>query len=700
LPSSPADYLSLFTSPLMVAQNDSDQRTHSRIDGVFVTVPSPITSATFHSIRRQCQVALRRGVDVIVFHIEPGKSNYGDCLNLAHYIEGIQGAKTVAFITGRVTGHAVLVALAADELVMSPDAELGNAGEDERTIRPGMRAEYHDLAVRRHRPYAAVIMGMLDKELRVWRVTTPAGVRYALDDELEQIQRAEGIQEKEVLIESGQFGLFTGSRLRQIGLVRLTARDRAEVARAYGLPPKAAVQEMRIGMDWRPVRIRVEGFISPMTVQFVRRNIQRYRERGFNFFIFEINSYGGRVDAGLELAELLRDLEGVKTVAYIPEKAISAAAFVAIGCDEIVMSRNAKLGDCGVWFVKGGELYYLEEKQLSYIVTALETVAKAKGYPVTLVKAMVLKDIVVKEVRDPKTGRIEYLDERQLRERADEGLIVIRTVKTAGTFLTLTGEQAQQLGLASDLVESFDEVRAVYGFEDKRVEVATPTWVDSLVWTLSRPWIGGLLLTAAIVLLYVEFHVPGVGLPAIGSALCFLLFFWSRFMGGSATTLEILLFLAGMALLAIEILVLPGFGVFGLTGIILLVFSVILASQTFVWPQTDREWATLSRNIGSLVFAFVAAGITMYLISKYLPHMPVVGRLVLQPQEHESVHVRSSNEELLGSEGVAVTVLRPAGRAKFGDRLVDVVTEGEYLEPGTKLKVIEVSGNRVLVKPV
>jgi len=594
-----------------------------------------------------------------------------------------------------------MVALAADELVMSPEAELGKIGLAEQTIRPGMRAEYEDLAKRRHEAYAAIIMAMLDKELRVWRVETPAGVRYALDDELDRIKQTEGIVAKEVLVERGQLANFSGSRLRQIGLVRLTAGDRSEVARAYGLPAKAAVQEMRLGVEWQPVRIRVEGFIGSMTVQFVRRCIQRYRQKGCNFFIFEIDSYGGSVAAGLELAELLRDLEGVKTVAYIPRKAISAAAFVALGCDEIIMHREAKIGDCGVWFVQGGELHYLQEKQLSYIVAALETLAKAKGYPVALVKAMVLKDMVVKEVRDPKTGRVEYVSEQELKERAGEGLIVVRTVKQADTFLTLNGEQAKQLAIAADLVDGFNELRVLYGLEDTRIEFAVATWIDRLIWILTLPSVGAVLLMAAIVLLFIEFHIPGIGLPAISSALCFLLFFWSRFMGGSASMLEILLFLAGLVLLAIEILVLPGFGVFGLSGILLLVFSVILASQTFLWPQTPEEWSELSRNIGSLVFAFVAAGICMYLISKYLPYAPVVGRLVMEPAEPEEVRPEPPKTiELLGQEGVAVTVLRPAGRAKFGNDFYDVVTEGEYLEPGTRVQVIEVTGNRVVVKPV
>jgi membrane-bound serine protease (ClpP class) len=673
--------------------------------GGFVTVPSPITSV--HAVRRQCEKLLAEGARTIVFDIQPGKSEYGNCLNVAQYIEGIKGARTIAFVRQPLSGHAVMVALASGEIAMSTKATLGDIGRDEKTVREGMIAEYSDLAQRTKRPYRAIILGMLDRRHRVYKVTTARpDMRYVLEEELKALERDEQIVSKEVLIEAGQLGNFNGDQLRQIGLVAVTAESRGQVAELFGLPAKAAIEDVQVGVEWKPVQIRIDDFISVLTKEYVLRHVKQELDRGRNFFIFEIDSYGGDANAGMELAEFIRDMSDVKTVAYVPNKAISAAAFIALGCDEIVMHPEAKLGDCGAMFVEGGQFHYVPEKIVSIVSTALETIADAKGYPPTLARAMVEKDMIVHEVRDRRTGRITYLSDVDLKNAAADAYDQLRIVKPKGEFLTVNGKEALEFGLAQNLAESFDVVRELYGLGDTTVALVSPNWVDTMIWLLNTPLVSMLLIVGGILGLYLELKLPGIGMPSIIAALCFLLFFWSHFMGGTATGLEILLFLAGLVCLAIELFLLPGFGVFGLTGILLMVSSIVLASQTFVLPQGPREWQQLATNLGSMVFAFASLFAFAYLVSKYLPHVPLLNRVVLQPDlamdgaPYSATIALSEWSDLVGRAGVAMTTLRPAGRAQFGDQFVDVVTEGAYIDAGAPVEVIEVTGNRVVVKQV
>jgi membrane-bound serine protease (ClpP class) len=674
-------------------------------EGGFVVVRNPITSATVNAVRRQSEGMIADGARIIVFDILPGMSTYGNCLELAHYVESITGAKTVAFVREPLKGHAVMVALAADELVIARKAELGDIGIDEKVIRPGMEAEYRELARRRKPAYQALVLGMLDKKYQVWKVVTARDTRYVLDDELKKLESEEQIKSKEVLIETGQLGNFTGDQLRQLGAAQLTAETRNEVAELYGMPAKAAIETAQTGVEWRPVVIKIDREIDSLLKEYVMRHVNEEREAGRNFFIFEIDSYGGELAPGLELAEFIKELKDVKTVAYVPRNAISAAAFIALGCDEIVIGPEGKLGDCGALIMdQNGQFHYAPEKLLSFVIPTVETIAKANGYPPILARAMIDKDIVVREVRDKRTGATNFLSEEQIAERDPESIEPGRIVKDKNNFLTVVGPAAVSLELAQNVVDNLDGLKALYGLEEKVIHVVAPNWVDTLIAVLNSPFVSMLLIVGGILGLYTELKLPGTMLPGILAGLCFLLFFWSHVMGGTATALEIVLFLAGVICLGVELLLIPGFGVFGVTGILLIIFSIILASQTFVFPESTSDWRTFTLSIVPLLAAFLSLAGFAFLLSKYLPHVPILGGMVLQPNfaqgDEAAGDSQSPYEQLLGADGVAMTMLRPAGLVRFGEQYIDVVSNGSYIDEGARVQVIEVTGNRIVVKQV
>src|SRR5262249_45939593 len=154
--------------------------------------------------------------------------------------------------------------------------------------------------------------------------------------------------------------------------------------------------------------------------------------------------------------------------------------------------------------------------------------------------------------------------------KADPGRYQVQeTIKPSGQALTLESANAGSLGMATRVVDDLNGVTAAYGLRGKTLRVDGPTWVDSLVTLLNTPWMSWLLLFIGMFMLILEIKLPGVGLPAITSALAFLLFFWGHYLGGTADQLEILLFVVGLVCLALELFVFPGFGVFGMSGILL-----------------------------------------------------------------------------------------------------------------------------------
>ena len=166
--------------------------------------------------------------------------------------------------------------------------------------------------------------------------------------------------------------------------------------------------------------------------------------------------------------------------------------------------------------------------------------------------------------------------------------------------------------------------------------IGGPGWVDSLVSTLNTPFISGLLLFLGFFMLIVEMKLPGIGLPAITATLAFLLFFWSRYLGGTADGLEIILFIVGLLCLALELFVFPGFGVFGMSGVVLILFSVVMASHTFIVPTKDMQYREMGRTLIQLIGSLVAVFVGAILLGRFFPSLPLFNKLILRPEEPAS----------------------------------------------------------------
>jgi len=460
----------------------------------------------------------------------------------------------------------------------------------------------------------------------------------------------------------------------------------------------------------RGALIRFEGPITPRLEYYLDCKLSAAKQKGADLVIIEIDSPGGLVEQSLRIATRLRDLDWAHTVAYVPEQALSGAAFVALGCDEIIMGPHANLGDAGVIEPDAEfQFQYVPEKIRTHLVAEARDLAAAKGRPPALAEAMVDKDLVVYHVKNRQSGKETFLSDKEIQSEKDPGQWekLNPVQETLGdNFLELSGTRAVELGLAQGNASSREDLKRRYRFPGELL-VFEHSGVDTAVYILNSPWVTGLLFVVGLVALYIELSAPGIGLGGLTAALCFAIFFWSRFLGGTADLLDVILFVAGVAFLLVELFVLPGFGVAGLSGILLILASLILASQTFVIPQTQEDWAQLTGTLLVILLSGLVFTVAAYLLSRHFGSLPLLSRLVLVPpnspggdQAAGSPGGGGSSAVQVGSRGVAVSTLRPAGKARFGRQYVDVVTEGAFIAKGSPVEILEIHGNRVVVGEV
>jgi membrane-bound ClpP family serine protease len=680
-----------------------------------IDVPLPITGLIDSAVKGQlarfreqtAQHAVPGVRPVVVLQLSGEGSNTGAgseferCLSLARYVasDALSGLRTVAYVRGKVEGHAVLVVLACEELMMDPEAELGAAGLDEPFVDDALRASYRELAERRLVFPPAVALGMLDPAVEVQRVQTLEGVRYVLTEELDKLRGQTTVSEVEVLIRAGDLGRFTAADLRRkLGFASHLVRDREELARALDVPTLAVEQEPAGADEWKPMRIDVRGPIRGQTVSWMIRSVQQKLDaKQANWLCVTIDSPGGAPLESLRLASFLADLDParVRTVAYVEREALADAALIALGCQQLVVTPTARLGGSGAAEIR--------QRDRGELHRSIREVARRVGREEALAVALVDRDYSVHAFQpEPGPGEVRYWGAEESAQQAD--LSAWRKGEPLDLQEGLSGEETARLRVAQQVVQNFDECRRLYQIEGSLLELR-PNWAHLLIQKLASPRWAGLLLFLAMFTLMIELTQPGVGVPGFVSTCCFVLYFWSNMLQGTAGWLEVLMFVTGLVCVLLELLVLPGFGIFGIGGGALIIGSLVLASQTFVIPRNGYQLGQLPSSLLVVVAGMAGAVIGMVVVARLLPQAPVLRWLFLPPPNEldENLAQREAMVDytyVLGKRGITTTRLVPAGKARFGDDLLDVVSTGEFVPRGAAIRVTEVCGTRVAVEPI
>jgi membrane-bound ClpP family serine protease len=696
-------------------------------EGLFVRVPNPITSDAVTAIKRQVNARLdvpaedARRPSKVVFDFNPGDKpaatgEFGVCRDLAAFIKTVQqrGAGTVAFVHGKVSGHTVLPVLACQDLVMGKDASLGEiAGPGVEPVQAPDEAAYRFYFGKDDR--FPLVRKMYDPavELR-WGIgkgdPAIAGKKVYIDARTEK-DKVAGVPVPVDRVQDAAVALYTTRMARDVGLAVATADTRTEVAELYGL--MSGVRDDPIeGRNPEPFVWTLTGEVDGAMRESLGRVLKDIRRRGGNVLILVPNVGGNDLPAARALADDLIKAQAdpdhpLQVIGFIPETAGAAATVVALGCTDIVMSRP-KPGTDGEEAVIGDFEAYLKTarpEDAAANLASIKELAANQQYPPVLIDGMFKKDIEILRVTGKADQRLRRFMTRDEFERNKADWAEGPTVKPKGQLLKLTASQAAEYGLARLTVEGTDvrEVTAAYGYPPAKNP--DPGWLDRFAEFLRLPVVTVLLVVIGFTGLILELKVPGLTVPGILAALCFILVFWahSRF-SGQTFVLALLLFLLGLVLIGIELFVLPGFGAAGIFGILCMLAGLALVTLDRI-PETGAEWGGLGLRVSQYLFAFMGAIALAIFIARFLPKLPGANRLVLNAPADagspaEDLPGAGEAAELLGAIGTTNTALRPAGVVRFGDKFVDVVSDGGFVPAGTRVQVILVEGTRIVVKEV
>lgn len=667
-------------------------------------------------------------------------SGFAETMKLSRFLQSdvMRGVKTIAYLPRTVKGHAVLVALACDEIAIAPEAELGEAGIDEapdRPVEPGIVSIYQQIATTGGAVPAAVAASLVDARLEVMRVETEDRIQYVPRDEVAAIGATRTLVKQDQLTPAGSMALFTGRQARELGFARYLATNVDVLARSLQVPVRSLEEDQSLLADWRPVVIDLAGPITSRAARRVSTLIgSEIDSAGVNWIGLRIDSPGGDLESCVQLAQALAELarQEVQTVAYVPAEATGVAALVALSCDRLVMQPGAHVGGSLVNAAAanrpaGGQRLpppdadpppaneqadanlpqQVQREEIDNAVASIRaSLDGVTEQPWSLLAAMIDPEIQVYRYSNRETGQIRLFSQEQADEQPDANLWRRgEQITTPGEPLRLDAEQAAKLGVAWQVVEKFDDLKRLYGFVDQ-VRVAQPSWADELVEILASDQIAILLLMVGFVGVYIELNAPGIGAGGFIATVAFVLFFWSKFTAQTADWLEVMLFITGVVFILIEVMVLPGFGLFGLGGVGLVITSLVLASQTFLLPKTESQLAELRMSIGVVVASMVAFLVAALVLRRYLPHSPLMRGMLLQPPEGADLIELDHRESiadfshLIGRTGQATTDLLPSGRIEIDGELVDVLAEHGAIDRGDRVTVVDAQGSRVVVRKV
>lgn len=482
---------------------------------------------------------------------------------------------------------------------------------------------------------------------------------------------------------------------------------------AIDLDNRAAEIDLVLQQEYsKAVLIEIEGDIFGRFNWYLKNRLDWAQRQGADLVIVQLTTPGGSLQYSLELAEALQEITWAKTAIFIPKEAISGGAILSLGADRIYMVSDALFGDAGpIELRPGGQFEHAGEKILSYLSPAMRKLAKKSNRPEALALAMVDKELVVYEATDLQTQQIVYLtqDETEAEDaklKFEIGQAVPETLEDR--FLTVSADRAQELHLCDGVFETEQDFLGAFTISE--LERTQITWTDKLVYVLNHPVVTGLLLVVGLIGLYLELVAPGISVAGLTATFSFGIFFWSHFLGGTAGWLEVLLFGLGVLFVICEIFILPGFGVFGIAGIGLLVLSLVMASQNFVIPEDASQWSQLRTNAMIVLGSIFGVLVLFFGQLLLLDSLPGLSRFQLgapaEPGPMTATSITSLTESSaddatnlqIGQSGIADSDLRPSGKVTIENQLVDVVTEGDYVEAGSDVEIVRVEGNRVVVR--
>lgn len=410
------------------------------------------------------------------------------------------------------------------------------------------------------------------------------------------------------------------------------------------------------GKDQLVYIIPIEKEVERGLAAFLQRTTNEAIEAGANHIIFEINTPGGRVDSANEIGSILQNLP-ISTTSYIISQALSAGSYIALNTDYIYMKPNATMGASGVITADGNAA---DKKAQSAWVAAMRSAAEAKGRDPLYAEAMADESIDLPELGAPK-----------------------------GEFLTLSPEQAVQVGYAEGIVADRTSLLEELGLSGAKIVEPETTLAEEIARFVTSPIVVPILLSIASIGLVVELYTPGFGVAGTMGLIALLLFFYGHIIAGLAGMEAFILLILGIILIVLEIFV-PG-GILGMLGAGAIVASLLMSGYNFTHMTVSILIALISAII-VFVILYRTVGLEKGFFQKII--------LRDRTTSEKGYVAKESRTDLIGKVGKSLTPLRPAGTVLIDGERLDVVTVGNFIEKNKQVEVVDVEGVRIVVQEV
>lgn len=433
-----------------------------------------------------------------------------------------------------------------------------------------------------------------------------------------------------------------------------------------------------------------KGEVEIGLVHVLTKGFEQAKDKKAKAILLEMDTPGGRVDAALDIVDLILD-SPIPVMVFVKGDASSAGAIISLAASQIYMEEMSTIGTASpVLIGSGGESTTMESKALSFVLAKVRTICERKKFDekkTNLALAMVDKET---ELRDPEHPE--------------------QILKRKGIPLTLTAKEAKRVGFITAVVKDREDMLLKAGMSDAQSYFRQELVSEQIARFLSSTAVSSLLLTLGFLGIFIEFRSPGTMLPGILGALAIALFFWGHAIAHLGSWEGPLLFIIGAVLLGLEILVIPGFGFTGIAGICCIFASIVvtlmdrpITDPNFSWTFS---WDSFSHSVFIASMTMMAGfGLAMAspLLFPILVKTPWGSWLRLDESEKKTDGYHSASDEFtdfLGKKGISRSVLRPAGIAEFEGRRIDVVSEGGFIQPQTPVEIIKIEGQRIVVRKV
>ncbi len=441
--------------------------------------------------------------------------------------------------------------------------------------------------------------------------------------------------------------------------------------RLLGILTLTAISFLVLGQDSTVniLHLKVLDNIDPRTNRYTELGLERAEELDVDLVILELDTYGGALNDADEIRTRILNFP-IPIYSFINKDAASAGALISIACDSIYMARGSSIGAATV-VVMDGEA--APDKYQSYMRSIMRSTAEAQGRDPKIAEAMVDQDI--------------DLD----------------TIATEGKVLTLSVSEAIKLGYCEGRAENIEDILELNGIKNYNIEEFELDSTERIIAVFLNPFVSGILILIIIGGIYFELQTPGVGFPIAASIIAAILYFTPYYLNGLAENWEIAMFIVGVILLAVEVFVLPGFGVAGVLGVICTVGALILVmvnNDGFDFDFVDP--GALFQAIATTLAALLGSVIVMFFGGVRLANSKVFKKIALQETQQKEEGFTSTfyEESLVGKKGKAYTILRPSGKVMIEGTIYDAFTRGDYIEQNADVEVISNEGTSLKVKKV